>query len=145
MQFVKLHVLLNVTVPALVSVVDQEMEQNDSIDNSGDDWDELDDMTNPFICLFCNDELQGFQETMKHLKTSHNFDLTKFIRDYQLDDYSYRKFINFIRKQKPSPIELSQSKNLWSEDEYLAPVIQDDAWLMLGKSKSKFNIRLIHL
>lgn len=124
-------------MPDLVSNEDQEMELNESIDNSGDDWDEIDDMTNSFICLFCTDELQGFQEGMKHLKTCHVFDMPKFISEQQLDDYSYRKFINFVRKNKPSPLELSKSKSIWLDDAYLTPVIPDDAWLMLGKFNNK--------
>lgn len=104
-------------------------------DGSGDDWDELneDELVN-VSCLFCSDEFRGYDEALNHLKLQHLFDMPKLIKDYQLDDYSFRKFINFVRRHKLMPNDIGSVKNdAWNNDEYLTPIIPDDAWLMFGK------------
>ncbi|XP_015123957.1 protein arginine N-methyltransferase 1 [Diachasma alloeum] len=116
-------------VPDLVSSHEMELECSD--DERGDDWDEIEDDTCRIICLFCEKESRGYSEGTKHMKSSHGLDLAKFIRDRQLDDYTYRKFVNYVRKHKPSPGDLAGCEKPWDSDEYLVPVLQDDVWLML--------------
>ncbi|KAK0162858.1 hypothetical protein PV327_006600 [Microctonus hyperodae] len=119
----------NNVVPDLL--LDSKMDVNRESDDSGDDWDELDEDNCQVTCLFCQTEFKSYGETMKHLKLDHFFDLSQFIRDNALDDYSFRKFINFVRRNNLSSDEVSSRKNDWDSNEYLTPVIQDDAWLML--------------
>lgn len=124
-------------VPDLL--LDSKMELERESDDSGDDWDEPEDNCD-VICLFCQNECKGYAETMKHLKLDHFFDLSRFIRDNKLDEYSFRKFINFVRRNNLSPEEVSSGKNDWDSNEYLMPVIQDDAWLMFGKKMFNTNL-----
>lgn len=117
-------------VPDLMS--NQEINMDAENEESGDDWDEVNEEYFRTICLFCQDEFGGYVEATKHLKSTHFFDLSRVIRDYRLDDYSFRKFINFVRKNKLSPDEVSSRQRDWDSNDYLTPVIQDDAWLMFG-------------
>lgn len=109
-------------------------------DGSGDDWDELkeEELIN-VSCLFCKDEFQGYNDALNHFKLQHLFDMPKLIKDYQLDDYSFRKFINFVRQHKLTPNDIGSIKrDTWNNDKYLTPIIPDDAWLMFGKFGSTF-------
>ncbi|XP_046486951.1 protein arginine N-methyltransferase 3 [Neodiprion pinetum] len=103
-----------------------------SDNDSGDDWDEVNDATQNITCLFCVDVFDNFPSAIKHLESLHKFNLTAFKRKYSLDIYSYIKLINYIRANKTKPEELdSLSLKIWESDKYLAPVLQDDSWLML--------------
>ncbi|XP_034948793.1 protein arginine N-methyltransferase 1 [Chelonus insularis] len=100
-------------------------------DDSGDDWDDTNDDVLLVKCLFCNEEIGGYDNAINHLKLTHSFDLPNLIKEYQLDDYSFRKLINYVRKNKLSPDELvSKKREEWDCNDYLTPIIQDDAWLM---------------
>lgn len=105
-----------------------------SDNDSGDDWDEVNDEGDNISCLFCDDNLASFNTAVKHLETAHKFSLAVFKRKHSLDTYSYIKLINYVRANKTKPEELAKiSSKAWDGDEYLTPVIQDDGWLMLGE------------
>ncbi|XP_011298245.1 protein arginine N-methyltransferase 1 [Fopius arisanus] len=116
-------------VPDLVSSHDMDLVCSDG--ESGEDWDEIDDDSCRISCLFCEKEFRGYCEGLKHMSIFHGLDLGKFVRDRQLDDYTYRKFVNYVRKHRSSPEELAAGGKPWDADEYLMPVLQDDPWLML--------------
>ncbi|XP_074095629.1 arginine methyltransferase 3 [Cotesia typhae] len=115
-------------------------------DGSGDDWDELkeDELIN-VSCLFCKDEFQGYNDALNHFKLQHLFDMPKLIKDYQLDDYSFRKFINFVRQHKLTPNDIGSIKrDTWDNDKYLTPIIPDDAWLMFDIEELDDNLVANH-
>lgn len=101
---------------------------------SDDDWEEMNDEVQTVQCLFCSDTSSNFTDALKHLESSHDFSFAVFKNRHALDVYSYIKLINFIRKKKLTAEELNAlSVKTWESDEYLAPVFQDDPWLMLGR------------
>lgn len=76
---------------------------------------------------------------MVHCAKNHNFDLSLAKRKYNMDFYSYIKCINFTRTRiqedenfNPSTL-FEVDHEPWNDDKYLAPVLKDDPWLMIGK------------
>lgn len=103
-----------------------------SDNSSGDDWDEVNDDAKNISCLFCDENFQYFHLAIKHLENTHKFSLATLKRKYSLDIYSYIKLVNFIRANQTKPEEFdSISAKAWDSDKYLAPVVEDDSWLML--------------
>lgn len=103
---------------------------------SDEEWEEMNDEEQIIECLFCKTVSNNFLDALKHLESSHNFNFAGFKSRYALDVYSYIKLINFIRKKKITAEELNGlNVKSWDNDEYLSPVIQDDPWLMLGKTQ----------
>ena len=103
--------------------------------DSGDDWDEVGE-AQLITCLFCTQDFSDRFNALKHLEVFHNFNLPNFKVKHALDMYSYIKLINFIRKKNVSSEDLNDLNiKTWDSDEYLNPIIPDDAWLMLGTKK----------
>lgn len=104
--------------------------------DSGDDWDEVNtDKSQPIKCLFCKELFDSFADALKHMNIEHDFNLADFKQKHALDEYSYIKLINFIRKKNVSPDNLNTMKiKTWENDEYLIPVLEDDIWLMFGNT-----------
>ncbi|XP_033216903.1 protein arginine N-methyltransferase 3 isoform X2 [Belonocnema kinseyi] len=99
--------------------------------DSGEDWDELEE-TQLITCLFCTQDFSDRSNALKHLEVFHEFSLPNFKAKHALDTYSYIKLINFIRKKNITSNDLNNlSIKSWENDEYLTPIIPDDAWLML--------------
>lgn len=121
-----------------VSEKHEEMDFEGASDcDSGDDWDEAESSPcSTITCLFCKEEFTLYDDATQHLDDAHNFSLAKIVRKIGLDDYTYRKLVNYIRLENARASEISSMKDgqAWESNKYLAPVIQDDAWLMLGKS-----------
>ena len=117
------------------ALTNEEMELEAKLDSdSGDDWDEDESSIGTITCLFCKEQFPSYSEATAHLDVVHEFSLSKIVRKLGLDDYSYRKLVNYIRLKNAGALDIismKDSKN-WNSDDYLAPVIQDDAWLMLG-------------
>jgi protein arginine N-methyltransferase 3 len=108
---------------------------------SDDDWEEMNDEIQVIECLFCKHSYNNVTDVLKHLELSHNFSFPMFKNRHILDIYSYIKLINFIRKTGITPEELNKLNiKTWENDEYLAPVFQDDPWLMLGILKTIFSL-----
>nr|XP_033326088.1 protein arginine N-methyltransferase 3 [Megalopta genalis] len=102
-----------------------------SDDDSGDDWDEVNEIFETIPCLFCNEGTSNFTEALEHLMKSHKFDLKNFVTRHSLDTYSYIKLINFIRQKNVSPDQLNALNiKTWENDKYLMPIIEYDPWLM---------------
>ncbi|KAG7202401.1 hypothetical protein KM043_018717 [Ampulex compressa] len=102
-----------------------------SNDDSGDDWDEINEETETVTCLFCEEIIHNFHTALQHLHKSHKFDLANFIIKHSLDTYSYIKFINYVRQKKLMPDQLNLlNSTSWESNEYLHPVVENDPWLM---------------
>lgn len=86
-----------------------------------------------FSCLFCSQTLQNSTEAISHCKNEHNLDFIKLKGQFNMDDYSFIKLVNFIRKKQNTPEEIMNMKfPSWIDEQYLIPVIENDPWLMLG-------------
>ena len=82
-------------------------------------------------CLFCTREFDCLSTCFEHIKTEHDLDIIKVIKKLKLDFYSYVKFINFVRIEKPDSKNVGTfvSSSPFDKDQYLQPVIEDDALL----------------
>lgn len=107
-----------------------------SDNDSGDDWEEINEDRHDIVCLFCSETINEFPSALHHIETFHKFNFCDFIRKHIHDTYSYIKLINFIRLKEILPEQLSTlGIEAWDKDENLHPVMEDDQWLMYGKYK----------
>lgn len=98
-------------------------------------WEEVEEATEPVGCLFCTEQLPSVTEAFTHCANKHDFDLTALRARHGMGAYSYIKLINFIRTHNISPQEIMLCKEpLWDLEMYLKPVLENDPWLMYGKS-----------
>ncbi|EFN61791.1 Protein arginine N-methyltransferase 3 [Camponotus floridanus] len=102
-----------------------------SDNDSGDDWEEINEDHHDIMCLFCKETISEFSSALDHIETFHKFNFYDFIRKHIHDTYSYIKLINFIRNKEILPEQLSiLGIEAWDKDENLRPVLEDDRWLM---------------
>ncbi|XP_035205708.1 zinc finger protein 277-like isoform X1 [Stegodyphus dumicola] len=52
-----------------------------------------------FVCLFCDNNILDFEETLNHMKKNHNFDFLLLKEKYHLNFYAQIKLINYIRRK----------------------------------------------
>lgn len=77
-------------------------------------------------------------------KAKHNFDLEATVARLQLDIYGRMRLINWIRKEKLTPEQVSaiaSNDPKLKDDAFLAPVIADDPLLREQRQDIKANIR----
>lgn len=100
----------------------------ESDDENEDAWEEMEGESESVVCLFCPKTLETVDSGVSHLKLEHDFDLGKLC----LDQYSYIKMINYIRKVKPTPtpedLKKIDSVLPWDDDSFLQPG-EFEAWL----------------
>ncbi|XP_055904636.1 protein arginine N-methyltransferase 1 [Eupeodes corollae] len=107
--------------------MNKEFEDSDS-DNFEDEEDEVED-GEVTICLFCDSQFPSIEPAIQHLDVSHGIQLGKLKAKFSMDQYSYIKLINYIRREKPSPEEISTAKSIiWNEEKYLKP-LDYESWL----------------
>ncbi|XP_023237660.1 protein arginine N-methyltransferase 3-like [Centruroides sculpturatus] len=116
-------------------------------DNSDSEWEEeAETMQMTTLCLFCDENVSP-SELFLHCSSSHDFKLSSFLLNYAADAISYIKFVNYVRQMKPSPTELKiiHSNEMWNDDKYMKPFMEDDALLMfdiedyLSRDQSDIN------
>ncbi|XP_031571551.1 protein arginine N-methyltransferase 1-like [Actinia tenebrosa] len=102
-------------------------------DDDDDGWEEVDENSETIAkCLFCSETCEGAQKTFQHCLDVHNFNLPTIKHSYGLDFYGYIKLMNYIRKKNPSPDSfktLFSHPYPWDDQEFLQPVLEDDALL----------------
>ncbi|XP_055375919.1 uncharacterized protein LOC129608448 [Condylostylus longicornis] len=104
-----------------------EIENADYQDTSSEDDELLDEDTT--VCLFCETALQNVDEGIVHLRIEHGLDLVKLKQKFKMDQYSYIKLVNYIRKQKVDASVIDKSENvLWNDEKYLTPQ-KYETWL----------------
>uniref|UniRef100_A0AAG5CMT7 type I protein arginine methyltransferase n=1 Tax=Anopheles atroparvus TaxID=41427 RepID=A0AAG5CMT7_ANOAO len=106
----------------------------DTADSNGEDeeWEVAEEQNDPVKCLFCDSISPTMTVAIRHAKQQHDFDLAGVRRRYHLDEYSYIKMINYIRREKPSAeqFKVAPGSSLpWAHDQYLKPV-ENETWLM---------------
>lgn len=109
--------------------------ESDDDDNS-DTWDEA-DLPNSQLtrCLFCSKVFTIVEEALEHASKDHGFDLPILKMRLDMDCFSFIKMINYLRSHPMSAEELmSTQKVMWDDDRFMKPTIEDDPWLMYGKT-----------
>ncbi|XP_053304813.1 protein arginine N-methyltransferase 3 [Spea bombifrons] len=118
--------------------VETSLEEGDSDEmpelcDSGDDaaWEDDEGARAEVRCLFCERVDCSAAETFVHCKSQHRFDVCAAVREHGLDTYGYIKLINYIRSTGCSAESLENVREPlpWEKDEFLMPVIKDDALL----------------
>ncbi|XP_031623582.1 protein arginine N-methyltransferase 1 [Contarinia nasturtii] len=125
------------------NVVEHHIDSDDELDDE-DDWNEDEVDQEPTKCLFCDTIDESIEKAIEHLEHQHHITLSYLKQKFNLDQYSYIKMINYIKKHNitaESLIKINQV--LWNDDEYMKPV-EVDPWLMfdieeLEKSHSDSN------
>ncbi|BGP18288.1 hypothetical protein JCM10213_008461 [Rhodosporidiobolus nylandii] len=101
-----------------------------SDDQTWDDWEED---QQPAFSLFDQDkQFNSAQDALLHDKTVHGVDLALLAQT--LDFFERIRLINWIRANKPDPASLrrlDRSASFLEDDQYLKPVLEDDALLQL--------------
>ncbi|KAF3686740.1 Protein arginine N-methyltransferase 3 [Channa argus] len=107
---------------------------DDDIDNDEEQWQWMEEDSQPVSCLFCDRLLNSVTSTLQHCTAEHQINLIDVIRKHNLDDYGYIKMINYIRSSKCGPSCLTGLLDAplpWESEDFLRPVVQDDPLLQM--------------
>jgi protein arginine N-methyltransferase 3 len=103
------------------------------IDLAWDDWSNDEEEQQDSTCLFCANIFPQPTETFNHMKTAHQFDFQAVKQSLHLDFYQCIRLINYIRHQvqagNDAPKTFSGKESFWTDDQFLQPVLEDDALL----------------
>ncbi|KAJ6455461.1 protein arginine N-methyltransferase [Mycena sanguinolenta] len=108
--------------------------EEDNEEETWDDWVSDSMEQRPCRSLFEDKLLPSVEEALAYDKGTHGFDLDGFCVQLSLDTYRRIRLINFIRKTNPTPAAvgaLTGTEELFSSDEYLHPVMEDDPLLQI--------------
>lgn len=115
------------------------LKENYDSDNSAndDEWEEMETLENDFDeltkCLFCVKDFKSVELAIEHLKNSHSVDFNKLKVKFNMEQYSFIKMINFIRKNKSNDIKFQNPDSIfWDDEIYLKPE-GFEPWLTFGK------------
>lgn len=68
-------------------------EDDDQADGSDDDWNEMEQDSDPTRCLFCESVEDSIEQAIEHLNVQHNCDLAALKDRFNMDQYSYIKVL----------------------------------------------------
>lgn len=104
-------------------------------DNNFDDWVSDQALNRPCRSLFDEEkDFPSIDEALRYDQSTHGFSLAETCTRLNLDLHQRIRLINYIRKDKPTPSQLSSltgKEPFFTSDEYLLPVIEDDPLLQL--------------
>ncbi|KAI5995140.1 S-adenosyl-L-methionine-dependent methyltransferase [Pisolithus albus] len=103
-------------------------------DNNFDDWVSDQALNRPCRSLFDENDFASVDDALQYDQSTHGFNLTETCTRLNLDLHQRIRLINHIRKDKPTPSQLSSltgKESFLTSDEYLLPVIEDDPLLQL--------------
>lgn len=109
-------------------------ENSDILDLKDDEgWEdaEPDVEENQFVSLTDGELFTDILSMLKHCNDKHNFDFLAIREKLALDFYGNIKLVNFIRSQVQAGKEIPSdiTKDLFEDDRFLKPVLEDDAVL----------------
>ncbi|KAG6914799.1 hypothetical protein DXG01_015230 [Tephrocybe rancida] len=113
---------------------DSASSESDDDDQNWDDWESDSLIKVPCLSLFEEKTLPSVEEVLSHDHSTHGFDLNATCAKLSLDFHGRIRLINYIRKAKPSPADLSTldgSEPFLASDEYLIPALEDDPLLQV--------------
>ncbi|KAG5654313.1 hypothetical protein H0H81_004732 [Sphagnurus paluster] len=108
--------------------------EDDNDDQNWDDWASDSLVQMPCLSLFDEKTLPSAEQAISYDKTTYGFDLNAKCSSLSLDFHGRIRLINYIRKTKPSPADLSVltgSEAFLTSDEYLLPTLEDDPLLQI--------------
>ncbi|GAB1605886.1 protein arginine N-methyltransferase 3-like [Argonauta hians] len=116
---------------------DNENACDDAVSNDFS-WDDCEDevnMTGPCKCLFCPEICLSADLSLEHLQSLHQINLQELCQKVSFTSYNCIQMINYIRKEKILPSELSEIFETrifpWNNSKYLVPEDNEDPMLML--------------
>lgn len=83
-------------------------------------------------CLLCDSTLSNATLMLTHCHEAHNFNFLAVRKQHDLDFYSTIKLVNYIRqsvKNGANGLPDTSSPEQWTDDQFLQPVLDDDALL----------------
>ncbi|KAK3862096.1 hypothetical protein Pcinc_032007 [Petrolisthes cinctipes] len=97
-----------------------------------EEWEEIEESVSiKTVCLFCPVISYSVTTCLAHMIDAHGFDCMSFVCKFSLDQVGFIKLVNYVRKECPSPEDLiKQEKDVWMNNDYMKPVLNDDALLM---------------
>nr|XP_002127404.1 protein arginine N-methyltransferase 1 [Ciona intestinalis] len=127
--------------PLSASALEQSDDVPDLIDADSDkDWSDEEDCDdvgqNQVVnCIFTEKSFPSAKSYFLNLKSTQGFDIWNIVHlELSLDFFGYVKLINFLRssyngKAPPSIKELKENREIWDQEKYLKPVVEDDLLL----------------
>lgn len=107
----------------------------DDDDENWDDWVSESEKKKSYMSLFDSSSLPSVEAVLKYDKEKFGVDLEEISKKLDLDFHRRARLINYIRKENPKPqdvLVLNGSEDLFSKDEYLIPVVENDPLLQVG-------------
>lgn len=82
-------------------------------------------------CLVCSETYPAARRMLDHCSTIHGLDLLSAIKQHSLDFYGTIKLVNYIRSAANDGSKSldTSTPELWKEDKYLQPMLENDALL----------------
>ncbi|KAJ3759216.1 S-adenosyl-L-methionine-dependent methyltransferase [Lentinula raphanica] len=111
---------------------DNSSSSDDDEDQNWDDWISDSALQRDNCKSLFDDKVGSVEEILAYDKATYNFDLNETCKALSLDVHGRIRLINFIRRTKSSPANLSSltgKESFFSSDDFLLPVIEDDAML----------------
>lgn len=115
---------------------DQESTSSEAAENGGDDdegWEDQEDdnIAESYISLFDDRVFDDVKVMLEYCKSHCSFDIWRLQQQYELDEYGLIKLINYVRRQVLKGVASPDvsCKTIFDRDEYLRPVLENDAVL----------------
>ncbi|KAK2465278.1 hypothetical protein APHAL10511_002632 [Amanita phalloides] len=116
-----------------------EQNTDDDVDEDWDDW-VSDSIVQPSCAsLFDDNTFPTVEDALLHDQSKHGFNLDQISKRLSLDIHGRIRLINYIRKNKITSADaqkLTGTEPLFSSDEYLIPVVENDALLQVQSNWS---------
>ncbi|KAI0088626.1 S-adenosyl-L-methionine-dependent methyltransferase [Irpex rosettiformis] len=109
-------------------------DEDNAEEETWEDWVSDSLTSRPCKSLFDDQDFPSVDAAVEHDKASNNFDLEQCCKKLGLDVHQRIRLINWIRKERPTVLAvaaLSGGESLFTSDEYLIPVVEDDPLLQL--------------
>jgi protein arginine N-methyltransferase 3 len=109
-------------------------ENSDILDLQGEEgWEdaEPDVEETQFVSLMDGEVFTDIHSMLKHCKDKYNFDFLEIRQNLALDFYGNIKLVNYVRSEIQAGHQLPTdiSKDLFDDEKFLKPVLEDDALL----------------
>jgi hypothetical protein len=123
-------------LPRLVSrmVVDGVQNTSNTQDDEMEGEELYIDSLQPSRDLFSEKTFRTAEECIDHCRNVHGLDLGLLKRRHSMDTFSYIRFVNYVRTERPSPgfVMSLGSDAKWADERFLKPVLEDDPMLMFN-------------